>query len=153
MRHEMGDPISTGEMAGETVQVLLGGSGTIKIDHVGGESTQQWIFLTPSAAERLAAQLRDAARLKVHGSIEKTHSSLTPREIIKGLLERATKCMTCGAPATYSCPTAEIGYRLCFCDDHKRSGKDELGDEHPPREFTNAAVVRAAVKFLAETEE
>lgn len=66
MRQDVGSEFKTGEEGGETIQVSRDDDSrfptTVKIDHVGGDTIQQWIFLTPEAAETLALRLQEAAR-------------------------------------------------------------------------------------------
>lgn len=66
MRQDVGREFKTGEEGGETIQVSVDLDPVfptqIKIDHVGQSIVQQWVFLTPEAAETLALRLQEAAR-------------------------------------------------------------------------------------------
>lgn len=65
MHVDVGVPFPTGE-EGETIQVSVDADTQsktkVQIDHVGGSTVQQWIFLSPEAAEKLAARLLEAAK-------------------------------------------------------------------------------------------
>ena len=71
MRQDVGSEFKTGEEGGETIQVSVDLDPVfptqIKIDHVGQSIVQQLVFLTPEAANVLAARLQEAVRCCASG--------------------------------------------------------------------------------------
>jgi len=75
---------------------------------------------------------------------------MTEIEIIDGLLKALAACRECSQPATHCTETAEIGYYVYYCDEHKTPLSAGYGEVHKPQELKVAGLVREAQRVLEE---
>ena len=80
----------------------------------------------------------------------KSLEAQSAKDFCAGLFSTLTPCWECDQPATYCTETAELGYYLYHCDEHKKPLSAGYGETNPPKELKTAALVRDVKKFLEQ---